>query len=154
HEAKPVVLTIWHGFNIELATSAVGLVLGWGVYRWEPRRQWCRASIPRLLRFQQGFDLGLDALARGATQLTLGLLADWPPAYLPIVIAFLLVSVGATAATSKWAGTLPETLTWSFHPVRITVVLLIIVAAQGVVFLRRWTSQLVALSLAGFFTTL
>lgn len=154
HLGDPVKLKLWHGLNRELACSAVVVAAGVWLYRRLDRGRWDYTGIPRHLRFDLAFDKGLEGLTLNAKKLTLALRADWPPAYLPIVITFLLLAMGWTAATSDLSALKFNSVDWSFNPLRGFLVVFITLAALGVVFLRRWTAQLVALSIAGFFTTL
>ncbi len=154
HEGEPVKLKLWHGLNVELACSFIVFAAGAWLYRREDRDGWSRTGMPLLLRFDSAFEKSLEGLTRYARKLTLALRADWPPAYLPIVIAFLLLAMGWTVITSDWWNTRFDFTDWSFHPLRGFLVLLITAATTGVVFLRRWTAQLVSLSIAGFFITL
>ncbi|MFT4175152.1 MAG: proton-conducting transporter membrane subunit [Luteolibacter sp.] len=154
HTREAVALKLWHGFNPALASSALALVAGVWLYRREDRAGWRRAVIPAFLRFDVAFDKGLDGLTRFAKWLTRALRADVPSAYLPIVISFLLLVVCWTIATSEHAWLDDVVFDVSFNPLRVTLVVFITLAVMGVVFLRRWTAQLVALSLGGFFITL
>ncbi len=110
--------------------------------------------MPRWLRFAEAFDWLNDELVYQAKRLTHFMRADSSPSYLPIVITFLLVAMGGV--TVNFYSTLQldlSSMEWSFHPLRFLMLILITVALLGVVFLRRWSAQLVALSVAGFFTT-
>jgi NADH:ubiquinone oxidoreductase subunit 5 (subunit L)/multisubunit Na+/H+ antiporter MnhA subunit len=154
HEHDPVELEVWHGFNLELGASLVALVAGAWLYRREDQAGWKRTHIPAFLCFDVMFDRGLDGLNGFAKRLTRALRADSPAAYLPIIISFLLLAVCWTVATSEDNWLEPALPDWSFHPLRMALVALVTAAVMGVVFLRRWTAQLVSLSLGGFFITL
>lgn len=155
HEAPIEKLALWHGFNLELFISLGVFALAALLYLWADRTEWRWTTIPRWLRFDEAFDRGLDWLARFSKKLTLGLQADWPPAYLPIVIIFLLVAgLGVFFKALPWEEWAKVKFSLTLHPWRSFVAALIIVAMFGVVFLRRWSAQLVALSVAGFFITL
>ncbi len=154
-EASTDPLALWHGFTPGLFLSAGVLLCGAVVFWRSERARWRRAQIPVWLRFDLWFNRGHDALLVGSRRLTLALQADWPPAYLPILMGFLLIAVGGAALptllTMDW-GALP--FFWGSNPWRSLVVLLIIFSMLGVVFLPRWSAQLIALSISGFFITL
>lgn len=153
HLPESTKLALWHGFNIELATSAFAVALGAALYFRAQKQNWARTDIPRFLQFDVWFERGLERLAHAAERLTLVLRADWPPAYLPITIGFFLLATAALTATSEWPQSL-ATHDWSYDSLRIALVFLIVAAVLGVLFLKRWTAQLVALSVSGFFVTL
>lgn len=148
-------LAFWHGFNVELAISLGVFVCAALVYLWAERTQWRWTYIPRWLNFDKAFDQALDELVIFARRLTHALQADWPPAYLPIVISAMLIIVGGISIRSLLSQDWEKiTWVWQFRPMRMLVAVLITVAMIGIVFLRRWSSQLVSLSIAGFFITL
>jgi len=154
HAPAEGYLALWHGFNRELLISTVVIVSGVLLYGWAQKVEWRWASTPRWLQFDKAFDAAVDGLSPLSKKLTLALRADWPPAYLPIVIFFLLLIVfGAVIAnwTTLFAG-IPD-LEWEFDPLRSFVGILISLGLGAVLTLRRWTSQLIALSISGFFLT-
>ncbi len=154
HTAGPVHLALWHGFTLPLFTTAGILAAGAGLYLWAQKTHWRFAQIPRRLQFDEGFERGLDRLSAASKKLTLALRADWPPAYLPILISSLLVALAAAAVISPtqfFAGF--SGVRWNFDPLRTLVAALIVATLIGVVRLRRWTTQLISLSAAGFFLT-
>jgi NADH:ubiquinone oxidoreductase subunit 5 (subunit L)/multisubunit Na+/H+ antiporter MnhA subunit len=154
HAAEPVHLALWHGFNLTLFATMGILAAGAGLYFWAQKTHWRFAVIPRGLQFDAGFERGLEGLSLVSKKLTLALRADWPPAYLPILISFLLAALVAAAAISPtqfFAGF--SGVRWNFDPLRTLVAVLIMLTLIGVVRLRRWTTQLIALSGAGFFLT-
>lgn len=153
HAPAEDYLALWHGFNRELLASTIILIAGALLYLWATKTAWRWAATPRWLQFDQAFDRGVDGLGGFSKKLTLALKADWPPAYLPIVIFFLLVIVfGAVIAN---AGSLKDisSIELKFDPLRTFVAALITLGLGAVLLLRRWTSQLVALSISGFFLT-
>lgn len=150
-------LHLWHGWTPELLLStgviAVGLmggILG-------ERAGLFGGGTPRLLRFDEGFEAGLKALGRGARAITRVLQTDRPSSYLPIVLATFV----ALVAGSLWRGGLLQALPGLLadlphghtEPLRVFVAGLICLAVLGVLALKQWTTQLVALSVAGFLTT-
>lgn len=147
-------LALWHGFNTELMISLGLFVLAGLIYLWAQRTRWAWTTIPRWLQFARAFDEANEILVYWAKRVTHMLKADFSPAYLPIVITFLLVAMGGVVATfySSISWDMRE-LEWSFHPLRTLLVILISVALLAVVIFRRWSAQLVALSVAGFFIT-
>lgn len=153
HSPAEDYLALWHGFNRELLASTIILMAGAFLYMWARQTEWRWATTPRWLQFDKAFDRMVDGLGTFSKKLTLALKADWPPAYLPIVIFFLLLIIfGAVIAN---AGSLKNiaSLELRFDPLRTFVALLITLGLGAVLVLRRWTSQLVALSISGFFLT-
>jgi len=154
HVEEPIHLALWHGFNLEVLTTALIIVCGGGLYLLCQKNGWKRAEIPGFLRFDAAFERGLDGLSVFSKKLTLALRADWPPAYLPIVIFFLLVSLAGTVAVSStrfFEGF--SAIDISLSPLHTFVAFMIAASLVGVIVLRRWTTQLIALSVAGFFLT-
>ncbi len=154
HAATEGYLALWHGFNQELLFSSVIIAAGILLYLWAQKTQWRWASTPRVLQFDKFFDEMVDGLSTFSKRLTLGLKADWPPAYLPIVIFFLLLIVFGAVITNR-ASVLEDLarLDLRFDPLRTFVGFLITLGLGAVLTLRRWTSQLIALSSSGFFLT-
>jgi NADH:ubiquinone oxidoreductase subunit 5 (subunit L)/multisubunit Na+/H+ antiporter MnhA subunit len=155
HKADTAVhLALWHGWNTAFFLSIGLFVAGYLLYLWAEKCQWRWTTIPRWLHFAEAFDALIDELVYQAKRLTHFLRADSTPSYLPIVITFLLVAMGSV--TVSYYSTLQMNLSqmdFDVHPLRLWVMLLVTVALIGVVYLRRWSAQLVALSVAGFFTT-
>ncbi|QIF01818.1 hydrogen gas-evolving membrane-bound hydrogenase subunit E [Roseimicrobium sp. ORNL1] len=153
HEPGHHPLHLWHGFNVALLLSAVAIGAGIFLYRHLQRRQWNMPAIPAPLRFDEYFDRGVDGLGKAAKKLTLTLRADWPPAYLPIVIGTLLIIFFSAVLThlDQLAGM--RDLPWDIDPWRCLVGLLVTIGLIAVLRLRRWTAQLIALSVTGFFLT-
>lgn len=146
-------LKLWHGFSAELWISLSVTLAGIALYFIEQRGAWKNAALPRWLRFDAAFERAHDGLLLSAKKLTLALRADWPPAYLPIVITFLLLVPGLALFLEGLPELDRNLAAWAISPIRAVVVALTIVALVGVVFLRQWSAQLVALSIAGFLTT-
>jgi NADH:ubiquinone oxidoreductase subunit 5 (subunit L)/multisubunit Na+/H+ antiporter MnhA subunit/uncharacterized MnhB-related membrane protein len=154
HETSAAHLALWHGWNLALFTTAAAIAAGIALYAYGQKTAWRWAEIPTWLQFDIGFERGLSGLATFAKKLTLALRADWPPAYLPIVIFFLLVALAGTVAVYPgqfFAGF--ASIDWRFDPLRTIVALLITISMGGVIVLKRWTTQLIALSVAGFLLT-
>lgn len=147
-------LALWHGINREFMLSLGVFAVAALVYLWAERTRWQWTHIPRWLQFARMFDQGTDVLVYWAKRVTHMLKADFAPAYLPIVITFLLIVMGGVTVTFYSSISLDfSSLEWSIHPLRAIVVVLITVALLAIVLFRRWSAQLVALSVAGFFTT-
>jgi multisubunit Na+/H+ antiporter MnhB subunit len=87
--------------------------------------------------------------------------SDSPLAYLKIVLGFTVVLVGGSVAVSIGGAAGPRLDQWllqaastqPWQPLRLLAASLIALASLGVVGLRRWTTRLISLSLAGFLTT-
>lgn len=156
HQA-PAPLAVWHGLTPELLVS-VGVVLGGlGLYAVGQRTRWAWGELPRWLQLDVLFEQLLQGLGKTAKGLTRGLGADRPLVYLPVLLVFLLVVVGGrTAAALVNAWREGGGAAWGeagLDPLRVFVASLIALAVVGVVVLRRWTTQLISLSVAGFLTT-
>lgn len=154
HMAAPAHLALWHGFNQELLATVLIILAGAGLYFRAQQTGWRRMGIPVWLRFDAVFEGGLEGLSIVAKRLTLALRADWPPAYLPIVISFLLIALTGAVAISpaRFFEGIAAT-EWHFAPLRTVIAVMISVSLFSVVLLRRWTTQVIALSVGGFFLT-
>lgn len=151
-------LALWHGVTLELLVSTGVLVLGAGLYGFGQRTRWRWARIPSALRLDDFFEAGLGALAKFTKWLTRALQAERPVSYLPVVLGFLLIVVGGVAARVLMPalrdGTGAAALAGAqWDPLRTFAAGLIALAVVGVGVLRRWTTQLISLSVAGFLTT-
>ena len=146
--------SLWHGVTKELMTSAVIVVLGAGLYYAVGRERWGRAGIPAWLRFDVAFERGVELLPRMAKTLTVALRAQRPFDYPGVVLAFFLVVVGgyAWSARDAWRD-VDFTGGEGIVELRVLVVILIAVATGIVIRARRWTAQLIALSIVGFLLT-
>ncbi len=151
-------LALWHGVTLEFLTSLGVLVLGAGLYGFGQRTAWRWARISPALRFDAFFEAGLGAFFRFTRGLTRTLQADRPVSYLPVVLAFALTLVGGWTAYALfrsgealpgWVSEAARGVDW----LRAFAAGLIALAALGVVGVRRWTTQVIALSVAGFLTT-
>jgi len=151
-------LALWHGFNLELAVSAAIVVLGLGVFKLGQHTSWRWASIPRWMRFDQAFEGGVDAFSKCTKVLMRGLRADHPLDYLPIILSLGLAVVGGSILVNFGPEVNGTTLgipvgELALDPLRSFVAALIAISVFGVVMLRRWTTQLISLSVAGFLIT-
>lgn len=151
---RPQPLALWHGFSLELLVSTLVLVGGVLLYRIGDRTGWRWHAIPRGLQFDRFFEAGLERFFGFAKALTRGLRADQPVAYLPIILSFAVAVVGGCLVWSVRQPALWEAMVLA-DPVapdalRSFVAGLIALAVSGVVWLRRWTTQLISLSVAGF----
>jgi multisubunit Na+/H+ antiporter MnhB subunit len=154
HTPMAIHLTLWHGFNRELAASAAlvtgGLLLFYVGHRWA----WSWARIPAALRFDRWFDGALEGLFVLARKLTAFLRADRPPDYLPIVLVFTVGLVGGrlvwVLGFDELVGAMNSVIRPDWYSLRAFVAALIVLAVLGVVLLRTWATQLIALSVAGF----
>ncbi len=152
-ESGTVKVSLWHGLNRELLLSAAAIVSGALLYLLASRQAWHWARVPLFLRFDKAFDRSVDTLGYVAKRITLALRADWPPAYLPIVI-FTLLAFVLSAFVVHWDefGDL-GTREWRVDPWRSLIGMMVCIGLVGVLRLRRWTAQLAALSVSGFFLT-
>lgn len=150
---RPQHLALWHGFTKELLVSSVVVALGFGLYALGERTRWRWHRIPRWLRFDAAFEAGIGAFSK-FTKITTGALrSDQPMDYLPIIVTFFVCLVGGAVVGVFWGKAWPLPLDWTtVHPLRALTAGLIALAVVGVLWLRRWTSQLISLSVAGFLT--
>ncbi len=153
HQGEALHLSVWHGVTREFVTS-MGIVLsGAVVFGVMQATRWEWARVPALLRFDRAFEAMVEGLPSLAKKLGLVLRFDRQFDYLAIAMGFFVVVLGGHWVMNRevlWPG-LP---TWSdFDPLRSFVVLLIAAAVAMVIGLRRWTSQLIAVSIIGFLVT-
>ncbi|HEY0944877.1 MAG TPA: hydrogen gas-evolving membrane-bound hydrogenase subunit E [Opitutaceae bacterium] len=146
-------LALWHGVTPELLLSGGIVAAGAGLYVLLHRAQWRGLAVPSWLRFDVGFESGVQALPVLAKRVTTMLRSDRPLDYLPLAFGFLLLLVGgyvaanATVLLPGWPGP------GDFDLLRSFVVLLIAMATGLVITLRRWAGQLISLSIVGFLIT-
>jgi NADH:ubiquinone oxidoreductase subunit 5 (subunit L)/multisubunit Na+/H+ antiporter MnhA subunit/multisubunit Na+/H+ antiporter MnhB subunit len=156
--AEPGHLFIWHGWTPELMISTGALLIGSLLALVGGRLGLFGDSVPRLLQFDLLFERGLKLLVATARAFTRLSQVDRPMSYLPVTLGAMLLLLGGSAWQAGLGSTLralpnatmPAT---AEMPLRIFVAVLISLAVLGVIFLRRWTTQLIALSVAGFLTT-
>lgn len=153
HQPGLPPLSLWHGFTKELLASTLIFLLGGGVYAAMHGTSWRLARVPAWLQFDRAFAGFVSWLPRAAKQLGAGLRFDRQFDYLMIAwgaFALILGGYGWFHRGALWPG-LPE---WSdFDVLRSFVVALIALAVGMTILLRRWTSQLIALSIVGFLIT-
>jgi len=153
HPNEGLTFSLWHGVTKELLLS-VSIVLAGLAVQALMRGGWgSRLQIPRWLRFDEAFSLAVESLPSAAKRISSWLRADRPFDYLPIVFGTFVALVGGYCITH--AGLLlPAWPTAAdFEPLRTFVVGLIAAATILVVALRRWSGQLIALSIVGFLIT-
>ena len=152
---QPAHLSLWHGFTKEVATSMSAVGLGFVLYLLGVRSGWRWHVIPRWLQFDRVFEAGVDRFTLATKHLTRALRSDEPVAYLPIILGFVVITVGGSLAWSVGAEAdlrrLLAGAEWPApNPLRLFIAAIIAVAVIGVVALRRWTTQVITLSVAGF----
>lgn len=157
HDVAPGHLYLWHGWSTEFIISMTAILAGFGL-GWKGHHLGLfEGAVPRWLQFDLGFERGLKAVVAGARHLTRWSQVDRPMSYLPLALATILVLLIGSAWTSGLLETireLPHAFTANtVEPLRVFVAILISLAVLGVLLLRRWTTQLIALSVAGFLTT-
>lgn len=153
HNPEPIYFKSFPDhWALEVGWSVAILAAGACLYACLGRARWATLEIPRWLRVDSLFSASVEALPYGAKRLTAVLRSDSPFDYLSIVMAFLVVLTGSYIACrpDMWLA-LPDAS--DFDPLRTYVVGLIAVAAFLVLALRRWTAQLIAMSIVGFLIT-
>jgi len=151
---RPHHLSVWHGLSKEFIVSSLILVAGGGLYWLSERTGWRWHQIARALQFDRGFEFGLEKFSKFTKWLTRALRSDQPVDYLPVIIGFAVVVVGGSLVWNFNVGTLHallERAEWTAaDTMRSFIAGLIALAVFGVVILKRWTTQLISLSVAGF----
>ncbi len=158
HTPTPPELHLWHGVTRELLASMAVVAAGFGVVAWGNRTAWRWAVVPRWLQFDLLYDRGLDFLGRFAKKVTRVSGADWPGAWPRVPVATLVVLVGGFLWVRFPPGEVLDLLgdglsEHRWDGLRVLVAALIALGALGVVILRSWPAQVVALSVSGFMTT-
>jgi NADH:ubiquinone oxidoreductase subunit 5 (subunit L)/multisubunit Na+/H+ antiporter MnhA subunit len=154
HTPMAIHLTLWHGFTRELAVSVALVVGGLLLFFVGHRAAWSWAHIPRSLQFDRHFEAGLEGFFKFTKICTRLLRADRPLDYLPILLMFAVSLVGGSLIWSYGLGgfsAVVGAVEWPvWHSLRVFAAVLIALAVLGVVVLTSWTTQLIALSVAGF----
>jgi multisubunit Na+/H+ antiporter MnhB subunit len=154
HSATDVHLALWHGPTRELVVSMGLVVLGLGLYYAGRKVWWGMVRVPAWLQFDRGFERGLDGLSTFAKRLTRGLRSDEPLDYLPIIVGFSVCLVGGSLL-GLFGPSAVEGLRWwggwsEVNSLRVLVASLIALSVLGVMVLKGWATQLIALSVSGF----
>jgi NADH:ubiquinone oxidoreductase subunit 5 (subunit L)/multisubunit Na+/H+ antiporter MnhA subunit/multisubunit Na+/H+ antiporter MnhB subunit len=158
HAPAEIHLTLWHGFNRELAVSA-GLVAGGLVLFFAGRRRvWERVRMPGWLQHDVWFERGLDGFGAGTKWVVAKMGTDRPVVYLPVIFTAAVLLLGGYLVLRVVPMGMGEELraaieSQPWNGLRVLVASLLGLATLGVVVLRRWTTQLVSLTVAGFLTT-
>jgi len=150
---RPQPLSLWHGVTRELVVSTIVVALGFGLYALGERTRWRWHRIPGWLRFDAAFEAGINGFSALTKTVTRGLRSDQPVDHLVIVVTFLVVLVGGGLLwrADDLAGAIAFD-GFGVDPLRALVAGLIALAVTWVLVLRRWTAQLISLSVAGFLT--
>jgi NADH:ubiquinone oxidoreductase subunit 5 (subunit L)/multisubunit Na+/H+ antiporter MnhA subunit len=158
HAPTEVHLVLWHGFNRELAVSASLVLGGLWLFFFARRRFWERMRMPWWLLHGEWFERGIDRFASATKWVVARMGTDRPLVYLPVIFSTAVLLLGAFLAVrvwpmgqgeAFWAALQNQPTSW----LRVLVASLLGLATLGVVVLRRWTTQLVSLTVAGFLTT-
>jgi multisubunit Na+/H+ antiporter MnhB subunit len=148
----PGELSLWHGVNLPLIASVIIVAFGLALYGFSRRLRWPYA-IPPWLQFDVLFESGMERFSKFTRQITRFLRSDQPVDYLPIIFGFTVAAAGGMLVW-KVGGEIQTLLNpagWpAIDPLRAFVAGLIALAIFGVVVLKRWTTQLISLSVAGF----
>jgi NADH:ubiquinone oxidoreductase subunit 5 (subunit L)/multisubunit Na+/H+ antiporter MnhA subunit len=160
-------LELWHGLTVELAASVVILILGFWLYRLGARDDWRSCRIPLALRFDRYFEAAIERSSEFTGALVRVLRFDRPNDFLPIIIGFVVALLGGSLSwhvllqdmmhdathdgmhDATWRLLADAPWTW-VDITRSFIAGLIALSVLGVVVLKRWTTQLIALSVAGF----
>jgi NADH:ubiquinone oxidoreductase subunit 5 (subunit L)/multisubunit Na+/H+ antiporter MnhA subunit len=150
-------LALWHGFKTELLLSLAALALG-GTLAFAVHSVIGRFAAPAWFGLDRLFESVMNATPRIAAGVTRALAADRPTFFLPIILSF----AAGLLAVILWPALPPhfETaarLAVSDAPLELALAwftaALASVFVLAVALLRRWTSQIIALSVIGFLTT-
>jgi multisubunit Na+/H+ antiporter MnhB subunit len=153
HHPERLHFSVWHGVSREFVMSTLIVLAGLGLYALLQGGRWTRLEVPAPLRFDAGFEGLVAWLPAGAKLLGRLLRFDRQFDYLAVSLGFTVLLVGGygwSRRTELWPG-LPAPA--DFDLLRSFVVLLIAVAVGMVMHMKRWTSQLIAVSIVGFLVT-
>ncbi|MBA4150676.1 MAG: DUF4040 domain-containing protein [Verrucomicrobia bacterium] len=148
----PGHLVIWHGFTPELVISTSMVIVGLVLYWVGQKTNWRWADIPKTFRFDFAFEYGLVAFSKATKLITSGLSSDRPMNYLPMIFAFLIGLFAFFFAQHFSSLDFLRVVEWKIDYLRAFVAALIALAVLGALILKRWTTQLISLSIAGFLT--
>jgi len=151
-------LKLWHGVNAKLLITIAMFTVGFGIFAALNRTNWKWAVIPHWLRFDLAFEAGITGLGKFAIWITRLLRHEKPLAWMPIVVLFAALAIGALVIgrfpMDYWNSFIGHAFsTESVNPLRVATGVLIAIALIGVLVLKHWSGQLVALSVSGFLTT-
>lgn len=114
----PYELELWHGWTIELALSALAVVVGVGLHL--VRRP--RVPVPRALDAQHGYEVLVDGIGRLAVRLTGVVQAGSLPGYLGVILlVFVLLPGGALLLAGVGPAAVPLTHSWLQIPLGVLV---------------------------------
>lgn len=156
HLEKHLHISLWHGVTKEFLLSMGIIAVGVAICMLIGVRGWQWVRIPKPLQFDVGFNALINSVPTIAKKITFATGAERPLLYLPIILTVLFGAVGAAliANLDRLPGLSGELDIRSlFDPLRTFVVALVLIATIGVVALRRWTTQLIALGTVGFLLT-
>ncbi|MGF1530471.1 MAG: hydrogen gas-evolving membrane-bound hydrogenase subunit E [Puniceicoccaceae bacterium] len=144
-------------FNIDLVISLLLLAAGYWLYKRGVRDGWTWTYVPKLMRFDLGFEAFLKSFNRSCVGITKFVRSESPTQYLTIILGTMLLILGGylVQTFASNSGGAFEIGAWSadIAVARVFAVVLIIIACLGVVFVRQWTTQLILLSIVGFLIT-
>lgn len=150
-------LSMWHGFNVELAMSLALICGGLCLFLFGRGTAWRWTHIPRLLRFDEAFEHMLKSFNAATQSITRALRSESPTDYLPVMLSTIVIILAGFLLHHLETGDGAVFLIdrWKFEPdlLRSFTTALIALAALGVVIATRWTSQIILLSAVGFLTT-
>ncbi len=156
HEMNLPHLHLWHGWNEMLVTSLLIFAVGFILFAlfWTGRRM-DHLHLPIWLRLDKGFDWCVEKLPYVAYSVTRLLRSNQPFDYLLIVVSFFVLVTGTALVTAfiqyptlfELIRPRPEN---SVSLLRTFSAILISLGVLGVVFLKKWTTQLLCLSVSGF----
>jgi len=154
----PAHLAVWHGFELPLWISAFIIVMGTCVFVAGQKVSWKWAEIPIWIQVDRIFESGLTGLGRFSGRMIRWLRMDRPLDFLPIMALFGVVVLGGYlwGHYNPWTGQEDIWKEIKAPPVftlRLFIAVLMAFSVFGVVVLKRWTTQLISLSVMGFLVT-
>lgn len=153
HHPEQLHFTIWHGVTPELVMSGLIVLAGGGLFALLQIGHWRWAAVPRWLQFDLGFEHGVKWLPEGGRRLGALLRFDRQFDFIAIVLGATAILMGSFWWAHRAALWPARPVIAEIDPLRAFVVALIAVAVAMVIFMRRWTSQLIAVSIVGFLVT-
>lgn len=146
---------LWHGWTLELGISALLVLCGAGLYMATESRFVVRRAIPGWMQLDRFFEYIVERSFVWAKTLIRWMRTDSPMDYLPVLLTTFLGLTGYL----MWEQVTLLIRVWPFEAEgiqtsRSLAATLIGISVLGVVVFRRWTTQLISLSVAGFITCL
>jgi NADH:ubiquinone oxidoreductase subunit 5 (subunit L)/multisubunit Na+/H+ antiporter MnhA subunit len=150
HQNEFSHLAVFHGFNPALAMSITAWVGGFFIYRRFFHHQVLWQGIPKWIKFDSAFEYLVENFGYFCKKVSAAIRTDKPMDYLYIIVAFSVILLGQQIFGSFITADLVLPSLTPLHVVDGLVIVLICGAVLAVIFPKRWTTRLIALSVTGF----